>query len=507
MNNLVLEHKIKCNPRLLILIPIILSIYTHLWNPVGFPSLHVDEGHYLRKSLSTIQGEGLQPQDRYYAPYFGQILMGGIFGAIHYPEILDPKADLESVNNLYAVPRIIIGVFGVLDTFLIYKITELRYGRKIALIASIFFAVMPYGWLMRRIFLESIQMPLLLTSLLFAIYLKNNNNKKIDTKRLTLLLLSGAFLGLSIFTKIPIFTMIPVVAYLVYSYSQYNKIKSLIIWIVPVILIPALWPAHAMLIGDFEKWKSDVMSQTDRDSRPLLGALKTHFVNDPVFFVLGFAGLVYMTIRRDLFAILYTVPFLIFLYWIDFVSSFHVIPLLAIFSISGAKLLYDASMLIPYKKLKRGIPIISTLGLTLFGLISLTMLITIDVSTAELKAHASMITQIQNATKEGSVTLISSPLYIWMPRHVFGLVYEDRSYYSTIPIDTDMYIMIADDSVRKLIKQDNKRGIFLSSLYSGSHTVNTVTKDGVRKYDSNVFPYTNFKQNPSSKKIEIRTNY
>ncbi len=507
MNNLFQLNKIKINPNLLIFIPLILSTYTHLWNPVGFPSLHVDEGHYLRKSLSTLQGQGLQPQDRYYAPYFGQILMGGIFGAIHYPEILDPKPDLESITNLYEVPRIIIGLFGVLDTFLIYKITEVRYGRKIAFIASLFFAIMPYGWLMRRIFLESIQMPMLLASLLFAIYLKNNNSQKIGNKRLVLLLLSGAFLGLSIFTKIPIFTMIPVVAYLVYSYSHYNKLKSLVIWIIPVILVPALWPAHAMIIGDFEKWKSDVMAQTDRESRPLIGALRTYFINDPVFFVLGLVGMAYMTIRKDLFPILYTIPFLIFLYWIDFVSSFHLIPLLAIFSISGAKLLFDVSTMIPYKKLKIGFPIISTLGLTIFGLICITMLITINVSTAELKAHVSMIKQIQNDTKEGSVTLLSSPLYIWMPRHVFGLVYEDRSYYSTIPIDTDKYIIVADDSVRDLIEQNNKRGKFILSLYNNTYPVDIVKKDQGPKYDIKIYPYTNLKQNPSSKKIEIRTNY
>jgi len=507
LNNPVPFNKFKFNPKLLILLPIILSAYTHLWNPVGFPSLHVDEGHYLRKSLSTIQGEGLQPQDRYFAPYFGQILMGGIFGAINYPDILNPKPDLESVNNLYMVPRIIMGLFGVFDTFLIYKITELRYGRKVALMASLFFAIMPYGWLMRRIFLESIQMPLLLTSLLFAIYLKKNNNRKIEKKRIALLLLSGAFLGLSIFTKIPIFTMIPVIAYMVFAYSNYNKIKSLIIWLIPVILIPALWPAHAMIIGDFEKWKSDVMSQTDRDSRPLVGALRTHLMNDPVFFVLGFAGLIYMTIRKDLLPLLYTVPFLVFLYLLDFASSFHLIPLLAILSISSAKLLFDLSSKIPYKKLKEIFPIIPTLGLTIFGLISLTMLITINISTAELKAHVSMVQQLQNATKEGSVTLISSPLYIWMPRHVFDLSYEDRSYYSTIPINTEMFILIADSSVSDLIKQDNKRGQYLLNLYNSSYIIDTVKKDPVKKVNTKIFPYTNLKQNPSSKEIEIRVNY
>ena len=146
---------------LLIFIPLVLSSFTSLWNITGFPSLHVDEGHYMRKAMSTLEGEGLQPQDRYFAPYFGQILLAGILGMIGYPDILNPSPDTDSVESLYFIPRLIMGLFAVIDTLLIYKITEKRYGLKVALLASIIFAVIPYGWLLRRIFLESIQLPLL----------------------------------------------------------------------------------------------------------------------------------------------------------------------------------------------------------------------------------------------------------------------------------------------------------------------------------------------------------
>ena len=75
---------------------------------------------------------------------------------------------------LYLVPRVLMGLLAVADTFLIYKITERRYhNRNVALIAAILFAVMPYGWLFRRIFLETIQVPFLLTSILLAVYVKD----------------------------------------------------------------------------------------------------------------------------------------------------------------------------------------------------------------------------------------------------------------------------------------------------------------------------------------------
>jgi hypothetical protein len=80
---------------LLIFIPLVLSSFTSLWNITGFPSLHVDEGHYMRKAMSTLQGEGLQPQDRYFSPYFGQILLAGLLGVIGYPDILHPSPDVE----------------------------------------------------------------------------------------------------------------------------------------------------------------------------------------------------------------------------------------------------------------------------------------------------------------------------------------------------------------------------------------------------------------------------
>ena len=34
---------------LLLLVILAVSAFTHLWNPVGFPTIHVDEGHYMRK--------------------------------------------------------------------------------------------------------------------------------------------------------------------------------------------------------------------------------------------------------------------------------------------------------------------------------------------------------------------------------------------------------------------------------------------------------------------------
>src|SRR5678816_3897107 len=176
----------------LILIPLILAAFTHLFNPGGFPCLHADEAKYVRRALHVLVGLG--PQDpsscfdhaqlstsSYDHPHFGQIFLAGMFKIIGYPSSLNPSSSIQSIEMLYVVPRAIMGLLAVLDTFLIYKIVERRYNTKTgAFIASTLFAVMPITWLMRRIYLDSILMPFVLSSILLAIYLKRNNDNSIS---------------------------------------------------------------------------------------------------------------------------------------------------------------------------------------------------------------------------------------------------------------------------------------------------------------------------------------
>ena len=231
---LLLQLKEKRKLRLLvfILIPLILSAYTHFWNPTGFPSIHTDEGHYLRKAISTEDGDGLQPQARYRAPYFGQIFLAGIFSIIGYPSIVIVD-DKNPIEQLYLVPRLIMGILAVFDTFLLYRITEYRYGRNVAFIAAILFAVMPFTWMTRRIFLESIQLPFILTSILLILTLGRRQQEqpqqqlheqqpKQEQKQYTrlTLIISGIFLGLAIFTKIPAFTIIPLGITMIYLVTR-----------------------------------------------------------------------------------------------------------------------------------------------------------------------------------------------------------------------------------------------------------------------------------------------
>ena len=327
-------------PLVLIVIPLTLSAFTHLWNPIGFPYIHGDEAHYLRRAMHVLQGLGPQEaktefEHHFDHPYFGQLFLGGVFGAIGYPHFINiSSSSFEglkwSVEQLYLYPRILMGILAVVDTFLIYKITERRYSRNAAFIAAVLFAVTPLTWLTRRVVLESIYLPLILSSILCVLYLSypqfksadNSKNKIFDSARSIskylpssriLTITSGVLLGLAIFTKITAIMIIPLLLYLIFMKSRGNSLKALRLWILPVIIIPMIWPIYALISGQLQDWVDGVTWQGDRDGRGLYRSYLSIFKMDPLLCVIGISSVILITaIKRDVFFLLWLVPFLLF---------------------------------------------------------------------------------------------------------------------------------------------------------------------------------------------------
>ena len=304
--------------RLLVLVPLILSAYTHLWNVTGFPSVHIDEAHYMRRAMLVINGMGPQESAStgyprtYDHPYFGQLFLGGILELIGYPNMYYSGDNTHSIEMLHFIPRIIMGILAVIDTFLLYGILQIRYNRTVALISAILFAVMPMTWLLRRVYLDTLLMPFLLASILFALYVqksRNENSKPMYSRRIdyrVFVLLSGIFLGLTIYTKIPAITFIPLVGYLIYLNSR--KVRILIIWLVPVILIPFIWPLYSVIAGQSDLWVQWVLWQTERD-KPLGRSLNSFFQIDPIITIGGVAGLVLVCSPEGFFSPRLDCPF------------------------------------------------------------------------------------------------------------------------------------------------------------------------------------------------------
>jgi Dolichyl-phosphate-mannose-protein mannosyltransferase len=568
---------------LLIAIPVVISAFTHLWNPIGFPSIFLDEGHYMKRAMDVLEGHSPQEKvTKYDHPYFGQIFLAGFFKIIGYPDSLNPKpGDVHSVEMLYFVPRVLMGIMAVLDTFLVYKIADRLYNRNVAFIASLFFAVMPMTWMLRRIYLDSILLPFLLSSIFFALYYakrptrtSNNRNTYLTVdnyNQLPVVILSGIFLGLAIFTKIPVFTMIPLVAYLIYKYcinGDKNRLRILGLWFIPVILIPAIWPAYNSWYGNFDGWSSGILWQTTaRQEKPLYASIEILFQIDPVLLILAIAGIVFsVTIRRDIRLLLWVAPLLIFMGLIGFVSFFHFIPLVPAFCIAAGVMIAGISNrlgsdgrrnnenknqqimdhYLPYQNRQepkefhrpdRGYDIGTKIrtraryfhsdfayygiifAVGIFGLLCTTILITTNISSAPFEATAFLShyltpeDNISNGNRpidsNSGVVVVSNPIFSWMYDEVFDLNYTFLSPDGVNANDKiDKAIIVVDRTLKQFMDDDSLPGStnYLQTIFNHTHRIGIFEEEGTGS-SYRGYPYTNMRQNFWTDSIEVLANY
>ena len=550
---------------ILLILILALSTFTHLWNAVGFPDQAPDDGTYIRRALRVIEGLGPQQDTFYDHPYFGQIFLGTVFIVIGYPDITVPSMpasmqDLQhSVEMLYTIPRILMAILAVVDTFLIYKIAEWRYNRNVAFIAAILFAITPLSWLFRRMYLDPIQLPFLLTAILFALYSglnarqksklkeikkvksreeneeikvrereresqgKDCNNysdykKASNQKNIILLLSSGIFLGLTIFTKIPAVTLIPLVGFIVFTNNK-KSFKALGIWIIPVILIALIWPAYALFAGHLESWLDDVVWQaTERPESSVWNSLRDLLRIDPVLILLGSIGFVYAALRKDAFILLWVIPFIVFFYFVGRITYNYWVPLLPAFCITGAVIITDLSdkvMTRVSKSIGRFLPFAVLSSIAVFGLIVNVMLITINLTSTQIQAAAFVQYQLNNEFSSASnstpstsnVSVISGPNYSWIFKYVFKAENVLDNFRDRRPIDTEKYIMITDLPYKTFLRRDNTdRSERLETLYDNTLSLAKFNWN-TSSYDYDKYPYFSVRQGRAGSEVDIRSNY
>jgi hypothetical protein len=473
--------------------------------------------------------------------------LAGIFKIIGYPSSLNPSSSIQSIEMLYVVPRVLMGMLAVLDTFLIYKIVERRYNTKTgAFIASTLFAVMPLTWLYRWILLDSILMPFVLSSILFAVYLSKNNkdtsvsgvdNGNISTKNtgiistlaknkeITLTLISGILLGLAIYTKVPAITVIPVVGFLIFTNTR--KWKMLGWWFVPVILIPLLWPAYALSVGQFDQWLDGVLWQaTEREvdsgegsSHTISSELRSIFYMDPVLISLSLAGVIFAALRRNYLILLWMIPFFVLSFVIHWVYYFHFILLLPVFCIASALLITDLPNVFMKKNnvYKKIIPFAAISAIGLFGLTATVLLIVNNFSlpyfavASFIVQHSndSFVTKTDNGTNNpvDDTTIISSPAFSWIFSYVFGKDHVLPARASQ-DLTTEKLLLVIDPNYNFIISgteiEDKSQVASLLKLYNNTATIasfqyaDAILKDNLLK--SNI-------RGCYLEQIQVRTNY
>ena len=476
---------VKMNKKYLVLIPLVLSSFIHFMNPVGFPDIFFDEGIYMRRALNTIETGNPQESYLYDHPYFGQILLAGVLQITNHTNI-EPSTDPEDLRNLYLIPRIFMGLLATVNAFLVYLIAKEKFGQNVALLSAILFSVMPYTWIFNRILLDSLLLPFLLGSILTALWFSKQEGG------VWLAPISGIMLGLAIFTKVPAFVFIPLVIWIVFQ--KRRNFQDLLIWIVPVLLIPLLWPANSIILGQFDLWIKDVLWQTQR-TNSIFEIVQDFLIIDPVLFVIGIAGIAYAGIKRNKFVLFWFVPFVLFLSIIGFKQYFHWIPIIPILCIGASICLLDIPKNINKLKSKQIHKVI--IGIILvFGFSNTLLLFTNDISYNQFDALSYVL-----ENPDETSTILAGPVYSWILYDVFDWknVPLDYSVVLFYPIETDSIVVIADPH----FMFDQNRGEKIRKVYSDTNSLREF-KGVVMDFDSQIYPYTNMKMNMEAGPIDIR---
>jgi hypothetical protein len=466
---------------------LILAGFTHLWNPIGFPRINEDEGIYLGRAVNFLNTLDVRDNSiGYDHPYFGQIFLAAFLGITGYQDFFSSPAHLN-YEMIFLVPRIFMGILAIADTFLIFKIAELLYNRKVGFVASILFAVTPTTWLTRWILLDSIQLPLILLSILFAVlsFRGSREGSKNYSKNILLVLLSSTFLSLSIFTKIPSIMIVPLVGYLIFTNSKWN-FKILGLWFIPVILIPLLWPAYSITVGEFNSWLNGINKQAHREPNPLYFSITEFLMRDPLLLIAGTFGIILAVVRKDLFILLAIIPFLIFMYFVNYVVLHHLMWVVAILCISASRLFVD---IMYFVKRNKPLLLLSLGGISLFFVFAFTS--TIELVTRNETSQffgaaalvdqyikAQLITNNNNSPDSNkNIKVIGNTFFIWIQQYIF----HNDNYVSFFQIpkklafENQNVISIIDSRFKREIQRDHHTGITLRKIFSTFDTKSIAT--------------------------------
>ena len=499
-------------------VPLILSAFVHLWNPLGFPGLHPDEGHYIRRAMLILSGNG--PQERtsdfdhpYDHPYFGQILLAGAYYIAGFPNSLHfDSSKIASVVLLYEIPRIFMGVLAVIDTFIIYCITSRQYNQRVAFMSSLLFSVMPFTWILRRIYLDNLLMPFLLSSIFFALYVNNLAGKSVcrsESRRSYLpikdikcfsVIISGIFFGIAIFTKIPVITMLPLVLFLVYKNTHSSK--NLLVWIIPAILIPAIWPFYSLGIGHFADWLDGIIHQANRAAREgLVDSLHDFLVLDPVSSIVGVLGTIYAIVKRDIFILLWLIPFLIFSYAIGWIIYFHIILIFPAICIAAAVMMDRVMRKFGSSVIRNVLPLLVIGIVAVIGFASSLLLVVLAVNTNHFEAYAHVLKLISDSHRlnndtnvgKGTTLLIGHWIYFLMPKYVLNENIDTTISSSKSPINFSKVSekdFIKNIDERKIIVVENGKKNLVSAKIPLTVIYNKTSNPYANKLNFNQYPYT-----------------
>jgi hypothetical protein len=185
--------------------------------------------------------------------------------------------------------------------------------------------------------------------------------------------------------------------------------------------------------------------QTHRGVQSLFESIIYDFQIDPILISIGIFGFVFAVIKKDFLILLWLFPFLSVLYFVGFVSYWHLLPLLPAFCIAGAHLLEDLPKRITtankvksiinkshhhdhnhhqqlQNKLLSLLPFIVTTEIVFLGFLLTIYVLIINDNLIHFDAIAFVSQELNNNNNNNNkIVLISNPFYSWIPKYVFKL--------------------------------------------------------------------------------------
>jgi MFS family permease len=498
----------------------------------------------MRRTLQVLNGLGPQESISVYEfpydhPYFGQIFLAGLLSLTGYPQSLRPSLDSaeKSIPMLYEIPRLVMGILAIIDTLLLFKIADIRYGKRVAFISSTLFAVMPVTWFLRMILLENIMLPFILSSVLLLLYTSKSKSGYQDTgihntkrRNIIIVLISGILFGLACFTKESAVTLIPLLIYLAFTGSPLDqtglkRARTVAIWLIPVVIISLIWPIYAVTVNQFDNWLTGVLYQAGRDEKGMQMALSSLFEIDPVFAILSGAAVILNILdivvfkRRDLLLFFWCLPYFLFLLFVGgAVKYFHFIMLLPVLSIYIAILIIFISKSIRLKKMTVNPFVI--IGLVAFvGLISTTAMISSNLTSVFFEMYSSVVHTLPSKEDNPNIVTLVGKHYArefyWIPKYVFGqdveFVVIDPILYPKDSLKTEKVLMLLDKSVVTQVKDKEKQDDYierLKVLYHDSTLKNRLDENWTQSHLASIYPYSSFDSLLGKiGRLDIRTNY
>jgi hypothetical protein len=245
------------------------------------------------------------------------------------------------------------------------------------------------------------------------------------------------------------------------------------------------------------------------------------FDNDPLLLILGLSGLIFAAFKRDYFVLLWAIPFLLFLYIQDWVTYFHLAPIIPVLCLAAAVMLkqlfhkknrtrHIIHKLIPY----------SIIGsVIIFGFISSFMLISTNVSYGYSRLYAFVVDYLphysanglyanNDSTKSVVVGRYWTELFVWIPKYIFDkdteYIKENNDNISSLLHENRNIIFLADRNIADSIEKGEE---ILKVLYNSTDPILTIDDKGIDEFNRSSYPYNNLNANRDIGAVTVRANF